>query len=143
MGGSVWCTDLRAQWVLGQASERLVCSGAAPPYEEATKRAARAERLTRELLAIGDESAAREMLVSMLTHRARSCLSKAGIYPASRPELPDQLRATGEHSLATALSDAISGARAAEAILKDVGTASAQGPKPFTEPAATLRKSAT
>jgi predicted nucleotidyltransferase len=75
----------------------------------AVKRATRTESLARELLASGDEDAALELATAMLTHRARAHLLQAGIYPASRPELPEQLRATGAIELADRLAGALDG----------------------------------
>ena len=57
---------------------------------------------------IGDEDAFDELNVSYLTHRAWACLAKAGIFPASRPELPRQLRGAGEENLAGELERALS-----------------------------------
>jgi len=45
------------------------------------------------------------VLLAALTQRARARLIRAGIYPQSRPELPDQLIGIGEHDLARELSD--------------------------------------
>ena len=60
-----------------------------------------------ELLRIGDEDAAREQLTSLLTHLSREALIRHGVYPASRPELPAQLRDAGESQLAHCLQDAL------------------------------------
>jgi hypothetical protein len=62
-----------------------------PSAAASRERAARAEQNWRELCAIGDDDAAMEQRISMLTHLARAVLIEAGIYPASRPELPLQL----------------------------------------------------
>jgi hypothetical protein len=78
-----------------------------PSAEKANERAARARRLVDELRAVGDWEAAAEQLVSCLTHQARARLVRVGVYPASRPELPAQLRDIGEHSLATELASAL------------------------------------
>ena len=56
---------------------------------------------------VGDEDAFNELNVSCLSHCARARLAAAGIQPASRPELPGQLRALGETDLATCLEDAL------------------------------------
>ena len=61
-----------------------------------------------EMRAIGDENAFDELQVSYLTHRAWARLTSAGVYPASRPELPGQLRNIGESSLADDLDAALS-----------------------------------
>ncbi len=73
----------------------------------AEKRAARARRLLDDLRVIGDDDAVQEQSIAMLTHRARALLIRADLYPASRPELPKQLRSIGEFTLAAGLSDAL------------------------------------
>jgi len=78
-----------------------------PSAEIAEKRAERAELLLKELRDSGDNDAALEQLVTALTHRARAALLRAGVFPASRPELPKQLRNIAEHDLASMLSAAI------------------------------------
>ena len=62
----------------------------------AETRASRAEAFYRELCRLGDRDAAQEQLVSLLTHRAWARLLRAGVYPASRPELAEQLRSVGD-----------------------------------------------
>ena len=57
---------------------------------------------------VGDEDAFDELQVSYLTHRAWARLAGAGVHPASRPELPAQLRSVGETSLAADLEEALS-----------------------------------
>ncbi len=56
---------------------------------------------------MGDEAAAAELHLSHLTLIARAVLSERGVYPASRPELVEQLRSIGESALASELEDAI------------------------------------
>ena len=56
---------------------------------------------------IGDEDAAQEQYITMLTQIARACLIRSDTYPASRPELPDQLKSVGEHELASQLEKAL------------------------------------
>jgi hypothetical protein len=70
----------------------------------AEERAEKAERIRQDLLRMGDKIAAKEQLLSVLTHSARSKLLRAGIYPGSRPELPQQLKTLGEKQLAEELS---------------------------------------
>jgi len=76
-----------------------------PSATVASERARKAERLFRQLEAAGDDDAAQEQRITMLTHRARARLIYAGVYPVSRPELPAQLAAIGEHQLAAELAD--------------------------------------
>jgi hypothetical protein len=91
-------TKLRSRWI-----NRLKF----PSGQEARDRAAKAEKLYGELRAIGDDDAAAEQLMIRLSQLARACLIEAGVYPASRPELPQQLRAIGAHGLADELSEAL------------------------------------
>lgn len=78
-----------------------------PSADIAETRAAVAERLLNDLREVGDVDAALEQLVAVLTHRARAALLRAGIFPASRPELPGQLREIKKNELADALAAAI------------------------------------
>ena len=66
-------------------------------------RAANAYRRLAKVLAFGDADAAQEQAVSYLTHLARAELLEKAVYPASRPELPAQLRATGNFEIAEGL----------------------------------------
>lgn len=70
-----------------------------------------------DLLATGDIEASAEQLITLLTHLARAKLLEARIFPASRAELPDQLRGIGEPALADRLSEALSRCRPASEIL--------------------------
>lgn len=83
-----------------------------PPPEVAEARAIEAERLLAEFREIGDEDAAVEQLVTAATHRAREALLRSRVFPASRPELPEQLRRIGAGTLADALEAAIALRRA-------------------------------
>jgi len=74
-----------------------------PSYDTAVKRADKALDRLREMLDVGDQSAASEMALSYLTHLARSELLDSHQYPRSRPELPEQLCAIGSTSLAKCL----------------------------------------
>lgn len=80
------------------------------PLPDVAKRRARAcLRRLREVVALGDENAATEQALSYLTHLARAELSSRGVFPASRPELPKQLRGIGSRKLAALLEDAVAG----------------------------------
>lgn len=94
---SYW-TKLCSRWV-----NRLPL----PSVEEAMARSARARKLYHDLSAVGDEDAADEQFITMLTHLARARLIEAGIFPTSRPELEKLLRKTGEQELAQELADAL------------------------------------
>jgi hypothetical protein len=74
----------------------------------AETRALRAEAVYHDLRRLGDLDAAHEQLVSLLTHRAWARLLRAGVYPASRPELADQLRGIGDGSLARKIESTLS-----------------------------------
>ncbi len=78
-----------------------------PSPEISIARARRFERFAEELVSMGDLDAALEQVVGMLTHRSRANLLQARIYPASRPELPEQLRKIGEPRLADWLERAL------------------------------------
>ena len=74
-----------------------------PSADAADERARRAERAAKGLRESGDVDAAEEVRLTALTQRARSKLVRAGVFPLSRPELPEQLIAIGEHGLAAEL----------------------------------------
>lgn len=74
-----------------------------PSYDTAVKRANQALVRLRQMLDLGDQSAASELALSYLTHLARAELLDAHQYPRSRPELPGQLRQTGAVHLAQCL----------------------------------------
>lgn len=93
-----WWTKLRADW-----NDRLCF----PSVAEACGRAEKANSLSIELREAGDEDAADELQLSMLTHLGRAELSNARVFPKSRPEIPEQLREIGQHSLADQLAAAL------------------------------------
>ena len=93
-----WWTRLYADW-----NDRLT----PPSAVEARAGADRTRTLYDEMLSIGDLDAAAELRISMLTHLARAALSKAGVFPKSRPELSEQLRSIGEQTLADRLAGAL------------------------------------
>lgn len=74
-----------------------------PSYDTAVKRADKALDRLREMLDLGDQSAASEMALSYLTNLTRAELLDSRQYPRSRPELPDQLREMGSTRLAECL----------------------------------------
>lgn len=78
-----------------------------PSVPDAEQRSKKAWTLFEDLIEIGDVDAALEQYVTYLTHRARIKLIRQNIYPASRPELPSQLRSIGEHSLGQNLEQAL------------------------------------
>lgn len=78
-----------------------------PSATVAEERAERARRLLDDLRVIGDDDAVQEQSITMLTHQARACLIRARVFPASRPELPKQLRSIGELEIASRLTDAL------------------------------------
>ncbi len=71
-----------------------------PSSKLARQRAAAAYRHLANVVQSGDVDAAHEQAVSYLTHLARAELLDRGVYPTSRPELPEQLRAIGNFRLA-------------------------------------------
>ena len=78
-----------------------------PSAEVADQRVQRAWRLYHQLCDMGDEDAAQEQHLAGLTQQARALLIRKSVYPASRPELPSQLRAIGETELAEKLQVAL------------------------------------
>lgn len=74
-----------------------------PSADAAEWRASRALRAAAGLREAGDTDAAEETQRAALTQRARAKLIRAGVFPLSRPELPDQLILLGEHELAAEL----------------------------------------
>ena len=78
-----------------------------PSAKVADKRAERAKQLFEDIKVIGDEDAAEEQFIAMLTQMARACLIRSGIYPASRPELPEQLKSIGKYDLASQLEEVL------------------------------------
>jgi hypothetical protein len=93
-------TRLRARW---QGRVPL------PSVDAAHERERRARAQARTLILHGDTDAAKEMVLSLLTHRARARLAASGVYPASKPELPAQLRSMGDAALAVELESALRG----------------------------------
>ncbi len=71
-----------------------------PSRAVARERAASAHRRLAKVFEFGDADASQEQAVSYLTHLARAELLDRGVYPASRPELPSQLRAVGCYQIA-------------------------------------------
>ena len=71
-----------------------------PSPAVARERAVCAQRRLTKVLEFGDTDAAEEQAASYLTHLARAELLDRGVYPASRPELPSQLRAIGNFQIA-------------------------------------------
>lgn len=91
--------SLRESWI-----DRLPL----PSASEARTRAEQAAKRADEMLMADDESAADDLLLAALTQFARERLIKHGVFPASRPELPSQLREIDRSDqLATLLSDAM------------------------------------
>jgi hypothetical protein len=77
-----------------------------PSKQIALDRAEKAEIKLREMEKLGDANAAGELRISALTHRAWYKLLSFGLMPASRPELPSQLRTIGQSELADELEHA-------------------------------------
>lgn len=79
-----------------------------PAADDAVHRAKEAHRRLTSVLNIGDIDAARDLALSYATHLARYELLTRKVYPASRPELPTQLRAVGCPGLARSLEELMS-----------------------------------
>ena len=74
--------------VVGRWRDRLPF----PDIDSAYARASDSYRWLSSFHSVGDTDAAYEHALSYLTHLARAALVERGVYPASRPELPGQLR---------------------------------------------------
>lgn len=88
-------------------SKRLRTALPWPDSRIARERAEKARVLLDYAVEVGDGDAAAEQLVTYLTHLARSVLLDRQVFPASRPELPSQLRGAGEDELADRLAKAL------------------------------------
>jgi hypothetical protein len=66
-----------------------------PSVDVALQRAGDSFRRLSNVLKLGDVDAAYEQALSYVTHLARAELLRRRVYPASRPELPKQLRTAG------------------------------------------------
>jgi hypothetical protein len=66
-----------------------------PSADVACQRAEDSYRRLSNVFELGDANAAYEQALSYVTHLARAKLLKRRVYPASRPEIPRQLRAVG------------------------------------------------
>jgi hypothetical protein len=80
-----------------------------PSFELASTRALATYRRLKKILDVGDEEAVIEQALSLFTHLARMTLLRNGIFPASRPELPEQLRRAGDGTLAESIQSLYSG----------------------------------
>jgi predicted nucleotidyltransferase len=89
-----------------------------PSPEVCAQRAERARRYAVDLVESGDDDAASEQVLTMLTHEARRTLCTQGVFPASRPELVEQLESIGASELAALLARAIEGTVAPREALK-------------------------
>ncbi len=78
-----------------------------PSASVADHRAERATRMHAELVEMGDYDAAHEQYLVALTQQARAALIRRGVYPASRPELPEMLRRIEETELANKLEETL------------------------------------
>ncbi len=78
-----------------------------PSADRSAERAARARRLAEDLRLLGDLESAAEQHIAWLTHDARVHLIRSGVFPASRPELPGQLRQIGAYAEADELDAAL------------------------------------
>jgi hypothetical protein len=78
-----------------------------PDAMEAARRARDCIQTMDELLSNGDESAASDLALAAITQIARFVLIQNKVFPASRPELPKQLRAIRKRQLAQILDDSL------------------------------------
>src|SRR5262249_55470324 len=92
-----WAT-IRAQWYN---------HAPLPNPQVADERAVKTKRILEEVSRSGDVDAAEELRLSLLTHEAWAFLLRRGVHPASRAELPAQLREVGNLALASQLATLI------------------------------------
>jgi len=78
-----------------------------PSAQIARERAEITKQRVENLLEVGDTEAALERNISYFTHLARAILIEHAVYPASRPELLQQLREIGETKLADEFNSAL------------------------------------
>jgi predicted nucleotidyltransferase len=79
-----------------------------PSAREARRRAEQSLSQAHEMLSVGDDSAADDLILAGATQLVRERLINNHVFPASRPELPDQLRSTSPGDpLAQILEDAM------------------------------------
>lgn len=78
-----------------------------PDPNAARTRAEAARKRMDEMREMGDVGAAIELEVTYQTHCAHAVLAEAGVYPASRPELPRQLRSVRADRLADQVTAAL------------------------------------
>jgi predicted nucleotidyltransferase len=93
--------------VLGEAWERVEREGLWPQYGRKLAHAAQLARLAERVLGIGDRAAAQEHLRAAASAFARGLLLAEGVFPLSRAELPEQLRAAGLADLGRVLAQSI------------------------------------
>lgn len=91
-----------------------------PSLDDAESRGRRSLKRAVEMLESRDEDAADDLVLAALTQIARRRLIAAGVFPASRPELPSQLRELMPNNpVADALDEAMFGnASAAELVAR-------------------------
>jgi predicted nucleotidyltransferase len=95
-----------------------------PSASQAMDRARHAAARAAEMLDAGDESAADDLTLAALTQFVRERLIRSGVFPASRPELPAQLRGVrADDPLAELLENTMYGTssrRALKTVLKAI-----------------------
>lgn len=98
--------DPKGIW--GSLSRKIGGKVPLPSAGDASRRAEASLAKAREMLAVGDESAADDLVLAGITQLARERLIRNQVYPASRPELPGQLRSIApKDHLAQILNDAM------------------------------------
>jgi predicted nucleotidyltransferase len=92
-----------------------------PSATEARARADRSLTVCAEMLSLGDENAASDLILAALTQLVRAELIQGAVFPASRPELPGQLKQLEPNSaLAKLLEDAMYSDRSAAELFATV-----------------------
>ena len=78
-----------------------------PSQQHAEERSIKNFKLAQDFVDSGDEMAASDLLLAALTQYVRAELIRNGVFPASRPELPNQLREIASSKFADLLDDAM------------------------------------
>lgn len=108
------------QGILREAATELVGTGRWPSPDRKLTQVRRMLELAHQIVASEDHEAAVEQVRSVLTGLGRWKLLAAGSFPLARAELPDQLRAIGEHDLAAALERCMLGAPSLDQLRADL-----------------------
>lgn len=80
-----------------------------PDWRRKLPHATRRLHLAASMFRLGDLDAASEETLYLLTHLGRALLLRAGLFPLSRPEMPEQLESIGHPALARLIREFLRG----------------------------------